>query len=842
MKSYSYSLGFLTGTAAILLANPLSLAATDQIEAVVLSPKKQGLELRLSTNNSEQESPSFVTIVDDNIVKTTILNTELQLSDREDFLKTNPAQGIEQISIKQIDEDNTQITLTSASNITLEPTFNQQGKDLIFELNPTPKSRSFLSKIPLIPHLNNFKSKLPSFLTSQALKDNKKSEDSSDSKLSNNRNNRKNSNSDDVLVPNPEVIIGESTEGFDNGLPTEQNPEQPYLPRAVAPPVGDIAVSNISTFADTIDLGSNAMIPRLVLRDAPVREVLSLLSRQAGLNVVFAVSDDDTREGEDDEESGSEGPTISLDLENQSVQEAFDSIMLISGLNASRRGNIIYIGEKLPSQARNLISRTLRLNQVRAENAALFLASQGAEGQRLVTEVEEILDPETERVIQRKELPANLEDLGGPAQDEEDNTSALLLRGLQVSTDDRLNSITLIGEPRKVETATAFLTQLDARRRQVAVNVKVIDVNLDNQDLFNSSFSFGVNDTFFIQDQGAATLRFGEASPARQIDIQNEPGRVTNPPVIANPVADANSFIDLGNSFGIPGTAAGLINGNTGQVLIPRGTLNFFDRELGVSNDVFGGGLSDFTLAEDGSISFDADGTPSFTAGTDGTATFSLPSLFQYPKKFLAVLEAQVTSGNAKILTDPTLVVQEGQQATVKLAQNVIESVKTEIDGDSGTRTTTPVIVEAGLVLQVNVERIDDNGFIGLSVSPTVSSIGATQVFESGNGASNELNLLSKRELSSGLIRLRDGQTLILSGIIQDQERSTISKVPILGDIPLLGSLFRSSTKNNERAEVIVLLTPQVIDEQAGFGYDYTPGKETRELLRKGGLELPNNP
>ncbi|MGK7893873.1 MAG: secretin N-terminal domain-containing protein [Xenococcus sp. (in: cyanobacteria)] len=829
------SLGFITGTAAILLANPSSFAATNKIEDFVLTSKEQSLELRLTTNNQEQETPSFVTIIEDNLVQTTILDTELQLAESEGFSQTNPAQGIEQISIHEIDEDNIQITFTAKSNITSEPTLKQEGEDLIFELNQISQSQSLFNRIPFLSNISNFKSKLPSFLTSQAVKDNKKT-DSLDSKAPN--------NSSNVLVPNPEVIIGESTEGLDGGLVTEQNPEQPYLPRAVAPPVGDMAVSNISTFADTIDLGSTAIIPRLVLRDAPVREVLSLLSRQAGLNVVFSVS---PAAEEDGEEIPSEGPTVSLDLENQSVQEVFDSIMLISGLNASRRGNIIYIGEKLPAQARNLISRTLRLNQVQAENAALFLATQGAQGYRQTIEVEEVVDPETGRVVQRRELPASLEDLGGPTKEEEDNVSALLLRGLQVSTDDRLNSITLVGEPRKVETATAFLTQLDARRRQVAVNVKILDVNLDNQDLFNSSFSFGVNDTFFIQDKGAATLRFGESSPARQDDINSPTGRITNPPTLANPFIytdpfdglPANTFIDLNNFTGIPGTSSGVINGNTGQIIIPRGTGNFFDRELGASSDPFGAGLTDFTIAEDGIITFDDDGTPSFELGTDGIATFGLPSLFQYPKKFLAQLEAQITSGNAKILTDPTLVVQEGQQATVKLAQNVIESVKTEIDGDSGTRTITPVIVEAGLVLTVNVERIDDNGFVGLSVSPTVSSIGSTQEFDSGGGANNILSLLSKREVSSGLIRLRDGQTLILSGIIQDSERSTISKVPILGDLPILGSLFRSSTKDNERAEVVVLLTPEIIDEQAGFGYNYTPGKDAREMLRKGGLELP---
>jgi type IV pilus assembly protein PilQ len=442
--------------------------------------------------------------------------------------------------------------------------------------------------------------------------------------------------------------------------------------------------------------------------------------------------------GGDGEETGA---TISLDLENQPVQEVFNSVLLISGLDANRSGNIIYVGEQLPAQARNLVSRTIRLNQVAAENAALYLASLGAAGKRLTSEVEEIIDPETGRVVQRNETSPELSDLD--SSEDETGTQALLLKGLQISTDGRLNSITLVGEPRKVETATNFLTQLDARRRQVAVNVKVLDVNLLNQDVFNSSFSFGVNDSFFVQENGAASLRFGDTPPINQNEL------------------------DFGN------------------------------------------------IAD--------------------------PSLAQLPNKFLASLEAQISSGNAKILTDPTLMVQEGQQATVKLAQNIIESVRTDIDGETGTRTITPVIAEAGVVLTVNVEQIDDNGFVSMSVSPTVSSIGATQNFDSGGGAVNLLNLLSKRELSSGLVRLRDGQTLILSGIIQDQERTTVSKVPILGDIPLLGALFRSTDKASERAEVIVLLTPEIIEEDAGLASNFTPGKESREMLQREGVEALEN-
>ncbi|MEM6614045.1 MAG: secretin N-terminal domain-containing protein, partial [Cyanobacteria bacterium P01_C01_bin.72] len=748
------------------------------------------------------------------------------------FKAENPLAGVKALEINQIDSEHTQILITTEKNIPVEHLLTEHGDNLVLSLNRVTKAQTLKQGIKEFGRktVTSLKQTYKSALAQAKNKDNDKEIVAS---------NKDNAESD-ILIPNPEVVINDNRvndikekvfQAQENGL--EPTPPSATLPRAVAPPVGDMAVSNINTMPDMVDLGSSALVPRLVLRDAPVREVLALLARSASLNVVYAEG-----ESNNDEETG---PTISLDLENQPVQEVFNSVLLVSGLDANRRGNIIYVGEELPAQARNLISRTLRLNQVTAENAALYLASQGATGKRLTTEVEEIIDPETGRVTQRNETSPELSDLDG-GSDDETGTKALMLRGLQVSTDGRLNAITLVGEPRKVEVATAFLTQLDARRRQVAVNVKVLDVNLLNQDIFNSSFSFGVDDSFFVQDNGSASLRFGDTSPPTSDDLNSPTGRASNPPAIANPFADANTFLDTdGTGISIAGTTPGVIqvdpSGNVTTLAGP-GAANFFSRVAGVSGDPFTTGITDVTLAEDTVLTINSDGTVDTAVGSVGTATSALPSLFQYPDKFLALLEARVTSGNAKILTDPTLMVQEGQQATVKLAQNIIESVKTDIDGETGTRTITPVIAEAGVVLTVNVERVDDNGFVSMSVSPTVSSIGATQNFDSGGGAVNLLNLLSKRELSSGLVRLRDGQTLILSGIIQDQERTTISKVPVLGDIPLLGSLFRSTDKASERAEVIVLLTPEIVEEDAGLASHFSPSKESREVLHREGVGL----
>ena len=89
--------------------------------------------------------------------------------------------------------------------------------------------------------------------------------------------------------------------------------------------------------------------------------------------------------------------------------------------------------------------------------------------------------------------------------------------------------------------------------------------------------------------------------------------------------------------------------------------------------------------------------------------------------------------------------------------------------------------------------------------------------------------------MQSGLIRLRDGQTLIVSGIIRDEERVQANKIPILGDLPIIGSLFRRTDKTNQRAELIVLLTPQILDDsdRSNFGYQNNISPDARQLLQR---------
>jgi type IV pilus assembly protein PilQ len=306
--------------------------------------------------------------------------------------------------------------------------------------------------------------------------------------------------------------------------------------------------------------------------------------------------------------------------------------------------------------------------------------------------------------------------------------------------------------------------------------------------------------------------------------MNSSTGRLSNPPIITNPLSDANVFLDTSNPTVVQG-----INGGINSI--------FFPSVAGVSGNPIQTGLTTFTPAQ--SVT-----NNNVTTITAASAEYGLPSYFQYPKKFQAQVEAQIRAGNAKILTDPTLVVQEGQEANVKLTQSVVTSVSSQVDPLSGVRTTTPVLSDVGLTMKVNLDRVDDNGFISLSIVPTIAAPGATQQFESGPGSTNTITLINKREVQSGLVRLRDGQTLILTGVIQETDQSTTSKVPILGDIPILGALFRSQSDTTARTEVVIMVTPQILNDgtEAQFGFNYTPSKASADFLRQQGFPVQAQP
>ena len=128
--------------------------------------------------------------------------------------------------------------------------------------------------------------------------------------------------------------------------------------------------------------------------------------------------------------------------------------------------------------------------------------------------------------------------------------------------------------------------------------------------------------------------------------------------------------------------------------------------------------------------------------------------------------------------------------------------------------------------------KIDDNGFVSLNINPKVS---VPEDAGESNGVS--ISNIVGRSLSSGTIRLRDRQTLILTGVIQDQDKEVARKWPVLGDLPFIGSLFRSTDSSRTKSELVILVTPMIVDDEMGgsYGYGYRPSsREARQLMGLG--------
>ena len=218
---------------------------------------------------------------------------------------------------------------------------------------------------------------------------------------------------------------------------------------------------------------------------------------------------------------------------------------------------------------------------------------------------------------------------------------------------------------------------------------------------------------------------------------------------------------------------------------------------------------------------FDKKGRPIYVKPND-------PNKFEYPNNsFYSYIESVVVSSNAKTLAQPTLLVQEGEKATVRSGVSVITGVE-KSEGANGSTSFSNTRDDAGLTVDLEVEKIDDNGFVTLKLDPTIAVPVSAGVQEGV-----EISDINRRELKSGRIRLRDRQTLILTGVIQEDDRRLAQKWPLLGDLPLIGQLFRSSTSKRQKNELVIIVTPSILDDDNGgaYGYGYKPGTEEATRL-----------
>ena len=212
-------------------------------------------------------------------------------------------------------------------------------------------------------------------------------------------------------------------------------------------------------------------------------------------------------------------------------------------------------------------------------------------------------------------------------------------------------------------------------------------------------------------------------------------------------------------------------------------------------------------------------GTTTNAAGATTTSTLSAPN-GTFPGNILKLgtfarspitnlaavsLDAILNDGHSKLLADPNIAALDGQAAQVFIGNtvNYIQSITQTTTGEN----ITTASVQVGVILRVT-GKVGDDGYVTLNIHPEVSSI---QQFVSVPGGGSLPDVSTR--YADTTIRVKSGQTIAIGGLIQQNDLSTVIKVPILGDIPLLGYLFRDTQKNTTRDEVVFFLKTSIIND-----------------------------
>ncbi|MRR53656.1 MAG: BON domain-containing protein [Deltaproteobacteria bacterium] len=289
--------------------------------------------------------------------------------------------------------------------------------------------------------------------------------------------------------------------------------------------------------------------------------------------------------------------------------------------------------------------------------------------------------------------------------------------------------------------------------------------------------------TTITEKDGIKTAKTDTTAKVINHIIIDQPNQVLLQVKVAQ--VDKSSLKKLGVSF--------MIKGQTAEG---------FSNLIGVPT---GGSTKSQSSSGDGFSSSEVGSGTGISGNVVGLGSFNPLDAFQFgvsyfPAGIGAVMQALTTKGLAKILAEPNLLVKTGERGEFRAVSRIPYSV---LQTTGGSSTSTIVFEEVGIKLFFNPEVLD-NGMIRLKIDPAeVSSIAGTL-------AVNGYPIIDTRSAKTN-VELKNGESLIIAGLLSEEAINTMSKIPLLGDIPILGALFRSTQKDIKEKELVFFITPKLM-------------------------------
>lgn len=195
-------------------------------------------------------------------------------------------------------------------------------------------------------------------------------------------------------------------------------------------------------------------------------------------------------------------------------------------------------------------------------------------------------------------------------------------------------------------------------------------------------------------------------------------------------------------------------------------------------------------------------------------------SKYHGPLTITYAINYLIQNGKARVVVNPKIIITNGQESKIEVTQDYLESVEIDASTSTGGTVVTrdyTISDDQGVTITIT-PFISPDGYVTLNITPEYSTeIGHIDAMQELEGKDPEAyraaTLLSHRNLDLKNIRIKDGETLVIAGMIQEKESKSIHKIPVLGDLPGIGAMFRSTTSAKEKSEMVMMITPKIITD-----------------------------
>ncbi len=189
----------------------------------------------------------------------------------------------------------------------------------------------------------------------------------------------------------------------------------------------------------------------------------------------------------------------------------------------------------------------------------------------------------------------------------------------------------------------------------------------------------------------------------------------------------------------------------------------------------------------------------------------------QYPAMSLSwTINYIIESRKGRIVANPRILVTNGKEATIDLTSDYVKTVTSQIvQGVNNATSQKDYEIGDDNGIKVTLTPfISPDGYVTLDINPDYATIsGREYTYNENNEQELAATLLQRRNLELKGVRIKDGETLIIGGMIRDEETKNIAKIPFLGDIPYIGAIFRSTNTEKTKEEMIIMITPRIITD-----------------------------